>query len=86
MKRLLITALALLTSCAQLRTPELKTTTEYYADGHLKCRYTYYLDTQGREVLHGKRETWSPLGTSGMIEDYDRGRLVRTYATEHIAD
>lgn len=86
MKRLLVIAMIGLTSCAHLREPELKTATEYYENGRLRCRYTYYVDTQGKEILHGKRETWTPLGTTGTIEEFDRGKVVRKYATQHIGD
>jgi hypothetical protein len=74
-----------LSACQHLPTLELETATEYFEGGRLKSRYTYYLDADGNQVLHGERETWSEHGRSATIEEYQDGKLVRSFRMSRYA-
>jgi hypothetical protein len=73
-------------SCAQLGPRGLKTSTELYEDGTLKCRYTFYVDATGAEVLQGTYESWSLHGTIKEVREYRQGRLVSTTISSEIVD
>jgi antitoxin component YwqK of YwqJK toxin-antitoxin module len=64
--------------CVTAKRFELNSHVEYYADGELKLRYTFYVK-DGHEVLHGKKEVWQPNGRLGTIEEYKNGVKIGTY-------
>ena len=61
-----------------VQTRQLHTAEFFYPNGHLKEKYTYYLDADNHQVRHGKREIWEENGLMGTEEVYEDGRLVRT--------
>lgn len=77
-------AATLLCACEQLNQeskksePVTQTRVIWDNNGKRLEHRTYYIDSDGKEVLHGHRTLWRNGNPSGRFELYDHGKLLRT--------